>query len=109
MPSNDNPLLDFSGLPRFASIRPEHVSPAVEQLLADGRSVIARLEQPSTPATWTGFVEPLEQANERLSRAWGTVGHLHAVLDSPELREAYNANQPAVVQFYTELGQNLAL
>ena len=45
----------------------------------------------------------------RLSRAWGMVGHLHGVLDSPELREAYNANQPKVVQFYTELGQNLAL
>jgi oligopeptidase A len=109
MPSNDNPLLDFSGLPRFDSIRPEHISPAMAQLLSEARSVIAQLALPSAPATWQGFVEPLEQANERLSRAWGTVGHLHAVMDSPELREAYNANQPAVVQFYTELGQNLAL
>jgi oligopeptidase A len=107
--TNDNPLLDFSGLPRFSSIRAAHVTPAIETLLGQGRALIKRLEQPFTPATWGDFVEPLELGNERLSRAWGTVGHLHGVLDSPALREAYSANQPAVVQFYTELGQNLAL
>jgi oligopeptidase A len=107
--SNDNPLLDFSDLPRFASIRASHVMPAIESLLSEARSVIAQVQQPSTPPTWKGFIQPLEAANERLSRAWGTVGHLHAVLDSPELRAAYNAVQPAVVQYYTELGQNFAL
>ena len=104
-----NPLLDFSGLPRFASIRPEHVTAAVDTLLRDNRALIERLTQTDTPATWRAFVEPLEDAHERLSRAWGVVGHLHSVLDSPELREVYNANQPKIVEYYTELGQNLAL
>ena len=104
-----NPLLDFSGLPRFADIKPEHVTPAVEALLAENRAVVERLTADSGPVSWDGFVEPLEHANEKLSRAWGAVGHLNAVMNSPELREVYNANLPAITQFYTELGQNPAL
>ena len=104
-----NPLLDFNGLPRFATIRTEHITPAVEALLTENRALIKRPTATSVAATWEGFVAPLEDANERLGRAWGVVGHLHGVLDSPELREAYNANQPGIVQYWTELGQNLAL
>ena len=103
----NNPLLDFSGLPRFSAIRPEHVGPAVEQLLAEAR-VAMRAAEKAAP-TWEHFVEPLERATERLSRAWGQVEHLHAVLDSPELRSAYNAGLPKITQFWTELGQSQAL
>ncbi len=104
-----NPLLDFTGLPRFAAIKAEHIAPALDSLLAANRARIEHLMPPDTPATWAAFAAPLEEANENLARAWGVVGHLHGVLDSPELRSAYNANQPRIVQYYTELGQNLAL
>ncbi len=104
-----NPLLDLTGLPRFSSIKTEHIAPAVERLLSENRAQIDALTQAGTPATWAEFVAPLEDANERLARVWGIVGHLHGVLDSPELRSAYNANQPLIVQYYTELGQNLVL
>jgi len=109
MQMDANPLLDFSGLPRFAAVKPEHIAPAIDQLLADNRALIDELTRAETPATWAGFAQPLEDANERLGRAWGVVGHLHAVLDSPALREAYKENQPKVVQYWTALGQNLAL
>src|SRR3982751_2938425 len=99
-----NPLLDFSGLPRFSELKPEHITPAVDQLLADGRSTIERVV--TAPVSWDAFVAPLEDANERIGRAWGQVAHLHAVIDSPELREAYNANLPKLTQYWTELGQN---
>ena len=102
-----NPLLDFSGLPRFAELRPEHVAPAVDQLLAEGRAAIEAATHAAP--TWDTFVVPLEDANERIGRAWGQVSHLHAVLDSPELREAYNANLPKLTEYWTELGQNQAL
>jgi oligopeptidase A len=102
-----NPLLDFSGLPRFSDIKPEHAAPAVDQLLAEGREAIRNVS--SVPATWDEFVSPLEDANERIGRAWGQVAHLHAVLDSPPLREAYNANLPKITQYFTELGQNQQL
>src|ERR1051325_11422423 len=104
---NQNPLLDFSGLPRFAELKPEHVTPAVDQLLAEGRATISAVTHAG--ATWDAFVAPLEDANERIGRAWGQVSHLHAVLDSPELREVYNANLPKLTQYWTELGQNQRL
>jgi oligopeptidase A len=104
-----NPLLDFTGLPRFAEIKPEHVAPAIEQLLAENRVLITRLLSDSAQPTWQNFVAPMEDANERVSRAWGPVGHLNAVMNSPELREVYNATLPKITQYYAELGQNLAL
>jgi oligopeptidase A len=142
LPKSNNPLLDFSGLPRFAEIKPEHVAPAIEQLLAENSALVARLLEDTappqhgggelsgtggaagrqlpqsagfasnvsqSPPTWQDFVVPMEDANERLSRAWGPVGHLNAVMNSPELREVYNATLPKITQYYAELGQNLAL
>ncbi|RLJ67719.1 M3 family metallopeptidase [Sulfurisoma sediminicola] len=104
-----NPLLDFSGLPRFDAVTPDHVAPAIRELLEQNRALIQTLTREETPATWTGFVQPLTDAGERLSRAWGIVGHLHSVNDVPAWREAYNAMLPEVSRFYAELGQNLAL
>ncbi len=104
-----NPLLDFSGLPRFDELRPGHVAPAIEQLLADARATLARVAAAEVPASWDAFVAPLDDANERVSRAWSQVAHLHAVLDSTELRAAYNDNLPKVTQYWTELGQHAAL
>ncbi|WP_430626761.1 M3 family metallopeptidase [Thiobacter aerophilum] len=104
-----NPLLDFSGLPQFDKIKPEHVTPAVDTLLAENRAQVASLVADAAPPTWDGFVEPLEDANERLSRAWGQVSHLNAVVNTPELREAYNANLPKITEYYAELSQNLGL
>ncbi len=104
----NNPLLDFSGLPRFAELKPAHVTPADRHAARARRARRSRAPR-RRPPTWDEFVTPLEDANERLGRAWGQVAHLHAVLDSPELREAYNANLPKVTQYWTELGQNQAL
>ncbi len=101
-----NPLLDFDGLPRFAELRPEHVAPAMDQLLAEGRATVARVTGADVPCTWDAFVTPLEDANERVARAWGQVAHLHGVLDSPALRDAYNANLPKLTQYWTELGHD---
>ena len=104
-----NPLLDFSGLPRFDQFRPEHVTPAIEQLIKEAAGVVARLEAPADTVSWDNFVVPLEEATERLGRAWGVVNHLNHVADTPELRAAYNENQPKVTEFWTALGQNEAL
>ena len=104
-----NPLLDFSGLPRFSEIRPEHVGPAVEALVAQGRETIERLAAQDHAPTWEGFVQPLDDAHERLSRAWAQVSHMNAVVNTPQLREAYNAALPIVTQFVTEQGQDQRL
>uniref|UniRef100_Q479V6 oligopeptidase A n=1 Tax=Dechloromonas aromatica (strain RCB) TaxID=159087 RepID=Q479V6_DECAR len=104
-----NPLLDFSDLPRFDLIQPEHVKPAIESLLAEGKALIERLTADSTPATWPEFAGALSDGLEPFGRAWGIVGHLHSVNDVPAWREAYNEMLPEVSRFYAELGQNLKL
>ena len=104
-----NPLLDYSGLPRFDAITPADVQPAIEQLLAENRALVEQLTGDSVAATWDDFAVPLTDGIERLSRAWGIVGHLHGVKDVPEWREAYNAMLPEVSRFFAELGQNLQL
>lgn len=106
---SQNPLLDFSGLTRFAEIKPEHISPAIDELLSAARAAVARLTAEQGAPSWESFVDPLTDATEHLSRAWGVVGHLNAVVNTPELREAYNANIPRISEFWTEMGQNLDL
>jgi len=108
-PIRDNPLLDFSGLPRFADFKPDWVEPALDALLAEARAALEAVCLPATPVRWDTIVVPLEAATERLSRAWGIVGHLNAVDDSPALREVYNAQLPRITQFWTELGQDTRL
>ena len=109
MTAEINPLLDFSDLPRFDLITPAHVTPAIDALLTESRSVVTQLEAPMAAVTWQNFVEPLELVSERLGRAWGAVSHLNSVVDTPELRAAYNENLPKVTEFWTALAQNLAL
>ena len=104
-----NPLLDFSTLPRFGAIEPAHVGPAVDQLIAEARAAVERVAAQDHAPTWDGFVQPVEDANERLTRAWNAVEHLNAVKNSPELRDAYNAALPKVTQYFTELGQDQRL
>jgi oligopeptidase A len=104
-----NPLLDFTGLPRFGEIRPEHVTPALDSLLETASAAVERAADPATPATWEHIVEAVERATEPLGRAWGVIGHLNAVADTPALRAAYGENLPRVTEFWSSVGQNLAL
>ncbi len=109
MNSLSNPLLDFSGLPRFDAIRPEHVAPAMEALLDDGRRAVEAVALLDAAPTWETVVEPLAGSLDRLDRAWGAVRHLNAVVNTPELRDAYNATLPAIIAFHTDLAQDLRL
>ncbi|QUY41297.1 M3 family metallopeptidase [Acaryochloris marina] len=103
--AQDNPLLICEGLPPFDQIEAEHVLPAITQLLTELEQELQALETDVQP-TWTGLVEPLEQLGDRLSWSWGIVGHLMGVKNSPELRKAYEAGQPKIVEFITRLSQS---
>ena len=103
-PLSANPLLDFSGLPRFDAIRPEHVAPAVDELLQAADAALETVTADDFPADWERMAQVLDVATERFGRAWGAVGHLNAVADTPELRAAYNAALPKVTEFWTRLG-----
>lgn len=100
-----NPLLDFDGLPKFAQVKPEHIKPAVDFLLDYNRRVVEHLSKlPAKDITWEGFYLPLEDAQNRLDRAWSVVQHLHSVKNSDELRKVYNDAQKAVTEYGTWYG-----
>jgi oligopeptidase A len=100
-----NPLLDLSGLPRFTHIQPKHVEPAVESVLDENRRQIDDITGKSQPG-WENVVAPMEQMEHRLSRVWAPVGHLNAVMNSPDLRAAYNECLPMLSDYATTVGQN---
>jgi oligopeptidase A len=103
--TSNNPLLQGSGLPPFADIKPEHVVPAIKELIDQLDAELTKLETTVEP-TWTGLVEPLEKITEHLTWTWGAVSHLMGVKNSNELREAYEVVQPLVVQFSNKLSQS---
>ena len=105
-----NPLLQAFDLPPYSAIRPEHVEPAVDAILADNRKAITELlKQQSGTLSWKGLVLVLDELNARLGRAWSPVSHLNAVCNNAELRAAYEACLPKLSEYATELGQNRAL
>ena len=108
-PDHANALLDFADLPRFDAIAPEQIQPAISQLLQEAQAALEQVTQPDFAADWQRLAATLDVATERLGRAWGAVGHLKSVCDTPELRAAFNAMLPAVTEFSTALGANEAL
>ena len=99
-----NPLLSPTTLPLFDAIRPEHVVPAIETLLAGANQALETVTATDFPAQWESIARELGVATEKLGRAWGAVSHLKSVADNPELRAAYNAALPHVTEFWTRLG-----
>ena len=84
-----NPLLELDGgLPPFSHIKPEHVKPAVDQLLAESRRLVEQLLEQNSCYTWENLVEPLDTMDDRINRAWSPVGHMNAVVNSDALRES---------------------
>lgn len=104
-----NPLLEMTGLPPFADIRPEHAEAAVAAALAENRAGLDALLGAGTEYSWDNLVAPLEAMEDRLNRIWSPVSHMNAVVNSEPLRAAYNACRASISDYHTELGQNVRL
>ena len=103
-----NPLLASTNvLPDFGAIRPEHVEPAVRDVLAAQRRALGAAETVAAPTL--DWLRDLERIGTEINRVWGPVSHLNSVLSTPPLRDAYNRCLPLVTEFNTEFGQNEAL
>lgn len=103
--SQKNPLLSpISSLIDYSEVRPEHIEPAITALIDETRAAVERSADSALPATWEAIIEPLEDASEKLWRAWSVAGHLNAVINTPELRAAYNQCLPLVTEFSTWVG-----
>ncbi len=101
-----NPLLSNTTLPLFSQIKPEHIEPAIDQLLAEARAVVEKQLQASTDYSWENLIEPIENAEDRLNKAWSPVSHMNSVVNNDALRDAYNACLPKLSEYSTEMGQH---
>ena len=104
----NNPLLELESLPAFGRIEASHARPALEKVLADNRAKLAELTAQPHP-TFASLVEPVEELSYTLSRVWSPIGHLNAVANSADMREAYNECVPLLTAYSSELGQNTRL
>ena len=106
MPTSSNPLLDFSGPARFDEVKAEHIEPAMDHLIEQAQAGLDQVLKPDFKADWDSIELHLDVPVERLSRAWGMINHLNAVMDSAPFRQAYNQVLPKVTEFWTQLGSN---
>ncbi len=104
-----NPLLETHALPPFDRIKPEHIEPAITQLLTASRDSVRKLLEGDKDYRWESLITPLDSIDDRLSQAWSPVSHLNSVVNSTELRDAYNACLPKLSEYSTEMGQNKGL
>ncbi|MDW6018546.1 oligopeptidase A [Vibrio plantisponsor] len=104
-----NPLLSFTDLPPFSEIKPEHVKPAVEQAIEDCRAKIEQVLEGNIQPTWENVIAPIEEVDDRLSRLWSPVSHMNSVMNSDELREAYESCLPILSEYGTWVGQHKGL
>ena len=105
----DNPLLVNTELPLFSQIKPEHVEPAIDELLAEARATVEKCLNATKNYSWENLIDPLENADDKLNKAWSPVSHMNSVINSDALREAYNACLPKLSAYSTEMGQNVEL
>jgi len=101
-----NPLLEFNALPPFSLIKPEHITPAIDQILAKSRQQIDHIVSQETELTWDNYIQPLEDLEDRINKVWSPISHLNAVMNNDALRTAYNHNLDKLTQFNTEFAQD---
>jgi len=103
-----NPLLIASDLPSFSQIKPEHIKPAVEQAITECKKVIATVLEEKT-FTWANLVMPTDEADDTLTKLWSPVSHMNSVINSDELRDAYESCLPLLSEYGTFVGQHQGL
>lgn len=104
-----NPLLTFTDLPPFSQIQPEHIKPAVEAVIAECRAKIDDVLENNTTPTWDNVIAPIEDVDDKLSQVWSPVSHMNSVVNSDELRDAYENCLPLLSEYGTWVGQHKGL
>lgn len=104
----DNPLLDFTGLPQYSKVKPEHIMPALDFLFAESKKIIEKVTADKQP-TWYSFYEPMALMDDKIERAWSIVANLHSVRNEDALREVYSKASQHITDFFTWRGMHKGL
>ncbi|EKD53696.1 MAG: hypothetical protein ACD_60C00160G0018 [uncultured bacterium] len=104
----DNPVLNQGPLPIFSSILPIEIEPALKKLIEQNRAELSHLlNQPSF--TWDNLIAPLLAMDNTLNKMWSPIAHLHSIMESEDLRAAYNTCLPLLTEYHSDLMQNTKL
>ena len=102
----NNPLLNYSGLPPFSSVKPECIKEAVVSAIEKCKKTIIDVsEKFKAEPTWDNVVAPVEESDDLLSKVWSVVSHLNSVNNTPELRAVHDECLPILSEFSTWAGQ----
>ncbi len=104
-----NPLLQHTPLPQFSKIKPAHIKPAVEQAINDCKNTIAKVLASNTEFTWANLVTPIDEVDDVLGKLWSPISHMNSVVNSDELRDAYESCLPLLSEYGTFVGQHAGL
>ena len=104
-----NPLLQHTPLPQFSKIKPAHIKPAVEQAINDCKNTIAEVLASNTQFTWANLVTPIDEVDDVLGKLWSPISHMNSVVNSDELRDAYESCLPLLSEYGTFVGQHAGL
>ncbi len=104
-----NPLIRQHTLPPFSEIRPEHIHPAIHELIERNLRVLDQQLTSMETFDWESIAAPISEREDELSRAWSTVSHLNAVDNSEALRKEYQVSLAELTQYSTQMSQNKTL
>ncbi|ASP47673.1 oligopeptidase A [Cognaticolwellia beringensis] len=104
-----NPLLQNTSLPQFSKIKPEHIKPAVEKAIGNCKTVIAEVLANNTQFSWENLVSPIDEVDDVLGKLWSPISHMNSVVNSDELRDAYESCLPLLSEYGTFVGQHAGL
>tara|TARA_R110002124_G_scaffold177332_1_gene345293 strand:- start:39303 stop:41345 length:2043 start_codon:yes stop_codon:yes gene_type:complete len=104
-----NPLLQNTSLPQFSKIKPKHIKPAVEEAIANCKNTIADVLANNTQFTWANLVAPIDEVDDVLGKLWSPISHMNSVVNSDELRDAYESCLPLLSEYGTFVGQHAGL
>jgi len=96
-------------LPQFTHIDIATFVDRLEAQLTSNLQQIDVLLAKKEPYTWSNLMTPLEDMDDAFEQFWSPLSHLHAVVNSPVLRDCYQACLPKLSAYESAIGQNQAL
>lgn len=102
----NRPLFKQDMLPNFNNVDPTKIASTVEEILTQHRARLATLLSQPQPYTWDNLLQPLEEMSDELAKYWSTISHMRSVVETDELRKAFNETLPKLIEYNTEMAQN---
>jgi oligopeptidase A len=99
-------MAQINHLPLFNDIDIPFVPAQLERLLNENREKIMQLLESNVRYDWENLLQPLDDLDDLINHLWSPIAHMHAVVNSEQLRQSYQACLPLLSEYSAEVGQN---